>query len=82
MRLPRDVSAADLIKGLEKLGYQPTRRKGSHVRLTTTRSGEHHITIPDHDPLRVGTLASILSDVAAHFGMSRDELVRQLFETG
>jgi predicted RNA binding protein YcfA (HicA-like mRNA interferase family) len=53
MKLPRDLSANDLIKALAKLGYQVTRQKWSHVRLTTQQNGEHHITIPQHDPLRI-----------------------------
>jgi hypothetical protein len=48
-------------------------------RLTTTQRGEHHITVPDHGPLRVGPLAGILADVAAHFEMSRDDLMMKLF---
>ncbi len=82
MRLPRDISGRQLAKLLGPLGYTVTRQKGSHLRLTTTQNGEHHITIPMHDPLRIGTLRSILTDVAAHFGMTRDELVGQLFGTG
>jgi predicted RNA binding protein YcfA (HicA-like mRNA interferase family) len=75
MKLPRDVSGTDLAKALKVLGYQVTRQTGSHLRLTTTEGGEHHITIPQHDPLRVGTLAAILDDVAMHFGLSRSELL-------
>ena len=74
MRLPRDVSGLRLSKQLESLGYVVTRQKGSHMRLTTTRNGEHHVTIPVHDPLRIGTLLSILTDVASHFGFTRDRL--------
>ncbi|NYE57789.1 putative RNA binding protein YcfA (HicA-like mRNA interferase family) [Carboxydothermus ferrireducens DSM 11255] len=33
-----------------------TRQTGSHIRLTTTLKGEHHVTIPLHDPLKIGTL--------------------------
>ena len=44
MRLPRELSGAQLIKGLRRLGYTPTRQTGSHVRLTTQRNGEHHIS--------------------------------------
>ena len=65
MRLPRDVSGLRLSKRLEPLGYVVTRQKGSHMRLTTTQNGEHHVTIPVHDPLRIGTLSSILTDVAS-----------------
>jgi predicted RNA binding protein YcfA (HicA-like mRNA interferase family) len=78
MRLPRDLSGPDLIRALSKLGYVATRQSGSHVRLTTTERGEHHVTIPLHDPLRIGTLAAILAAAAAHQGISRDELLNRL----
>jgi predicted RNA binding protein YcfA (HicA-like mRNA interferase family) len=80
MKLPRDVSGADLAKRLGRLGYQVTRQTGSHLRLTTSEGGQHHVTIPDHDPLKVGTPAGILGDVAAHFGISRDELIQRLWD--
>jgi predicted RNA binding protein YcfA (HicA-like mRNA interferase family) len=54
VRLPRDLSAEDLIKALAKLGYEITRQTGSHIRLITQENGEHHLTIPAHDPLKVG----------------------------
>jgi len=79
MKLPRNISARDLIKALSTLGYLVTRQKGSHIRVTTEQEGTHHLTIPDHDPIRIGTLASILGDVADHFGISRDELLERLF---
>ncbi len=31
MKLPRNVSARELIKSLGKIGYEVTRQKGSHV---------------------------------------------------
>ena len=79
MRLPRDLSGNDLAQALRKLGYQVTRQTGSHIRLTTTERGEHHLTIPNHNPLRVGTLSGILADVAEHFELSREELAARLF---
>ncbi len=82
MRLPRDLSGADLAQALKQFGYRITRQTGSHLRLTTSEHGEHHLTIPDHDPLRIGTLSSILADIAAHFELSRDEVVRRLFKQG
>lgn len=75
MRLPRDMSGAELAKRLGVLGYAVTRQTGSHMRLTTTRNGEHHITIPAHDPLRIGTLNAILREVERHHGLTRDELL-------
>jgi len=79
VRLPRDISGERLAGNLRTLGYRLTRQTGSHLRLTTDQRGEHHVTIPNHDPLRVGTLAGILADVAAHFEVSRDELIEKLF---
>ena len=78
-RLPRDVSGPELAKRLEAFGYAVTRQKGSHLRLTTSQGGEHHVTIPNHDSLRTGTLNGILKDVAEHAGLARDEVVRHLF---
>lgn len=75
MKLPRDVSGTDLVKALKSLGYEVTRQTGSHIRLTTSENGTHHITIPDHDPLRLGTFASILDAVATHHKMDRNELL-------
>lgn len=80
MRVPRDLSGADLVKRLGRFGYSVTRQTGSHMRLTSTTRGEHHITIPNHDPLRLGTLAAILAGVAVHHGLTRDELIQRLFE--
>jgi len=77
--LPRDISGSEIIKRLSKLGYKPTRQVGSHIRLTTEEKGVHHITIPNHTPLKIGTLSSILKEVALHFEITKEELLEQLF---
>lgn len=79
MKLPRDLSGAQLAKALARIGYSVTRQTGSHLRLTSASPSEHHVTIPLHDPLRIGTLAAILADVAAHQEISRNELMERLF---
>lgn len=78
MRLPRDLTGGQLVRALGKLGYQATRQTGSHVRLTCQLPTQHHITVPMHDPLRIGTLAAMLSDVAQAHGLTRDELQQQI----
>ena len=80
MKLPRDVSGRELASRLSRLGYEINHQTGSHIRLTTIRGGEHHVTVPAHDPLRVGTLHAILRAVAEHHGLSRQELLRLLFD--
>ena len=74
-----NLSGELLAQALKSLGYQIDRQTGSHIRLTTQQNGEHHVTIPDHSPIKVGTLNSILKDVAQHFNLTRDELVERLF---
>jgi predicted RNA binding protein YcfA (HicA-like mRNA interferase family) len=79
MKLPRDLSGIELAKALERVGYRVTRQTGSHLRLTVDSPVQHHVTIPAHDPLKVGTLAAVLADVAAHLGLDREELLRRMF---
>jgi len=79
MKLPRDLSGAELAKALARIGYRVSRQTGSHIRLTTDSPTQHHVTIPAHDPLKLGTLAAILGDAAEHQEISRDALLDRLF---
>ncbi len=79
MRLPRDLGGEELATLLRRYGYQVTRQTGSHMRLTTIQGDEHHVTIPCHGLLRVGTLSAILNDVAEHLGIPRRTLMEGLF---
>ena len=78
MRLPRDVAGSDLVKALRKFGYETSRQSGSHIRITTETNGTHHITIPNHNPIKLGTLAAILDDVAEHHKIDRNDLIIRL----
>jgi hypothetical protein len=42
-------------------------------------NGQHHLTIPDHPSLRVGTLAAILGEVGTHFQLERADVVQRVF---
>jgi predicted RNA binding protein YcfA (HicA-like mRNA interferase family) len=79
VKLPRDLSGQDLARAPAVYGYAITRQAGSHMRLTTQLQGEHHLTIPDHASLRVGTLAAILTEVAHHFQPDRSAIADKLF---
>ena len=79
MKLPRDVGGADVAKALTRDGYRVTRQTGSHLRLTTQLGGEHHVTIPAHSALRLGTLSAILNEVAQHLKLDRFELIQELW---
>jgi predicted RNA binding protein YcfA (HicA-like mRNA interferase family) len=80
VKLPRDLAGAELASLLARFGYEVTRQTGSHLRLTSrVRGTEHHVTVPRHRVLRVGTLASILTEVAAYLERERDDLAEKLF---
>jgi predicted RNA binding protein YcfA (HicA-like mRNA interferase family) len=55
-----------------------TRQKGSHIRLTTDRNGEHHEVVPNHNPIKIGTLRGILKSVAEHHRMSVQQVLEEL----
>jgi predicted RNA binding protein YcfA (HicA-like mRNA interferase family) len=78
MKLPRDVPGPELVKALRVLGYVVDRQKGSHVRVTTQTKGEHHEVIPNHHPIKTGTLSGILKSIAVHHGFTVEQLIRQL----
>ncbi|MEO0076450.1 MAG: type II toxin-antitoxin system HicA family toxin [candidate division WOR-3 bacterium] len=79
MKFPRDIGGEELAILLRKYGYRVTRQTGSHMRLTSTIKGEHHLTIPKHKPIKVGTLNNILSDVADYLKKDKQKLIEELF---
>jgi len=79
MKLPRNIHGDELAQMLSKFGYSITRQTGSHIRLTRFSQEEHHITIPKHKNLKIGTLNSILRDIADHIGKTKEEIVSELW---
>ncbi len=78
MRVPRGVSADRVILAVERLGYGVIRQKGSHVRLQHAGPPIHTITVPPHNPLKVGTLHGILSEVARLRSITIESIVELL----
>jgi predicted RNA binding protein YcfA (HicA-like mRNA interferase family) len=75
MKLPPGVSADRLIRALEKLGYGVIRQKGSHVRLFHQAAPVHSISVPLHDPLKIGTFHGILVEVAQAQSISTHDIL-------
>jgi len=78
VKIPRDLDGSDLVKALRALAYERVRQDGSHIRLTTEQGGQHHVTVPNHSPIKLGTLTGILKAVAAHHKLAVEDLVRKL----
>jgi len=80
-KIPRDISGIGLAKLLKKYGYEINRETGSHIRLISKfREKEHKITIPDHQPIKIGTLNNILNDLADCLKIDKKELLKVLFK--
>ncbi len=78
MKLLRDIDGPQLVKALHVLGYSVDRQKGSYVRVTTQLNGENHEVISYHHPIKTGTLSSSVKHVAAHHGLSVEELLEKI----
>ena len=79
MELPRDISGLELVKRVRTFGYEPTHQAGSHIRCTTQRGGEHHLSIPNHKSVKIGTLKQVVRLIAGHTQIAPDEVARRLF---
>lgn len=79
-KIPRDISGRELAKLLDRYKYKMVRESGSHIRLVSTyQHTDHKITIPDHQPIKIGTLNNILNDIAEYLKVSKQELMHELF---
>lgn len=67
------LSGRELIRLLQKAGFEVVRQKGSHVSLA---KGEFRTVVPLHDKLARGTLRDILNQ----WGLSRDDLFNLMQE--
>ena len=79
MKVPRDLSGAELVKALSRnWGYRQVNQEGSHVILETDAPGHQRISVPNHNPIRVGTLNGIIRVVANHKQVDRNTILESL----
>ncbi len=73
-KMPR-LSSREVIRALERLGFEQVRQTGSHVVMKKkTEEGEIGCVVPVHRELKVGTLSGILKQ--AH--ISVEEFIESL----
>ena len=65
------VSGADVVRALQKLGFEVVRQKGSHVIM---RRGAAGCVVPQHREIKVGTLSGPLKQA----GVPADDFMRAL----
>jgi predicted RNA binding protein YcfA (HicA-like mRNA interferase family) len=69
-KLPR-LSGAEILRALERLGFERRRQRGSHVVM---RRGSTGCVVPLHAEVKVGTLAGLLRQA----GVTVEEFVAVL----
>ena len=76
MKIPRDVSGTQLANVLcRRWQYAKVHQVGSHIILETSTPTHQRVAIPEHNPIRLGTLIAILRAVAQHKGVARDAII-------
>ena len=78
MKLPRDLTGEELLRGLRRVGYAFERQAGSHMITKCVSPRPHSLTVPNHKPLKVGTLSAILHEIALQRGLSVEALLNEM----
>ena len=79
-KIPRDIGSGELTDRLKAFGYTVSRQTGSHIRLTATiDSNEQSITIPAHNPIKIGTLNRILLELSQQLKIEKSRIIHELF---
>lgn len=78
MKLPRDLTGDELLRGLRRIGYVFDRQVGSHMIVKCASPRTHSVTVPNHKPLKVGTLSSILHEIALQRSLSVEALLDEM----
>ena len=71
MKIPRDVNGAEAVRALKRCGFVQLRQTGSHLIM---RSGSRTVVVPQHKPLKPGTLKGIIEQA----GLTLEEFVEHL----
>lgn len=65
------LSGQDIVKALERLGFEPIRQRGSDVVM---RRGSQGTVVPLHKEVKTGTLAGIIRQAE----LSHDEFIKAI----
>jgi len=71
VKIPRDVNGAEAARALKRLGFVALRQTGSHLIL---RKNERTVVVPQHKPLKPGTLKGIIEQA----GVTLEQFVSEL----
>ncbi len=65
------LSGSEVIKILEKFGFQVHSQRGSHIKMRrVTETSKETLTIPNHKQLDTGTCRAILRQASQYISLS------------
>lgn len=56
------LSGTEVVKALERGGYENVRQRGSHIRLASSTRPQWPVTVPRHKTIGRGLLRKIIQD--------------------
>jgi predicted RNA binding protein YcfA (HicA-like mRNA interferase family) len=71
VKLPRDLTGAEVVKALKRCGFEFARQRGSHAIL---RKETRTVVVPQHRPIKPGTLKGVIEQA----GLTVEEFLRYL----
>jgi predicted RNA binding protein YcfA (HicA-like mRNA interferase family) len=71
VKIPRDVNGAEAVRALKRFGFVQLRQTGSHLIL---RKDNRTVVVPQHKPLKPGTLKGIIEQA----GLTLEQFVKEL----
>lgn len=73
-KLPRQISGAQVVKAVCRIGYTLDHQTGSHIILRQEKEPYRRLTVPNHREISPGTLRAIIRQA----GLTRDEFLELL----
>jgi len=71
VKIPRDVNGAEAVRALKRFGFIQLRQTGSHLIL---RKENRTVVVPQHKPLKPGTLKGIVEQA----GLTLEQFATEL----
>lgn len=78
MKIPRDLNGDEFAKRLQRYGYVLNHQTGGHIILKTLQNGEHSVSVPNHKPLKLGTLNALFNAIADHLELDKQTVIERL----
>jgi predicted RNA binding protein YcfA (HicA-like mRNA interferase family) len=79
MKIPRNLNGADFAATLvRRWRYGYVHQSGSHIIIETGEPFHQRLSVPNHRPIKSGTLSTLIRLVADHNGVTKQDILNSL----